>query len=202
MTLASNHPNAGAAPGFLALFEGEGLPSPPVPARLAASMRPCSGAWFATRPVEIAPYNLEHFLHEVEADPAMPDYALAGFDGYGVNSWAAHCYVVSGAAALFIQLPWGGAYLEPEPAKTDIADLFGWADGLQSQLQTAVQRGKIPAGWRLQVSASLFGQSGWRWLVAGRDNSAVPWTTAAGMRTAIQQMMDEVLAGKRALRTG
>ena len=182
-----------------ALFEGEQLPFPPVPAPLAAALRPQGPAWFATRTLQASPYGLDDFLEEIEANPAMPPYAVAGFDGHGINSWAAHCYVVSDAAALFIQLPWGGAYLDRDPAREEIADVFAWAARLQSKLQLAKQQKQIPTGWRLQVAASRIGHAGWRWLVAGQDNAATPWNSAAGMKAATEGLLDDILAGRQVL---
>ena len=55
-----------------ALFADEKLPFPPVPAHLAALLRPHGKAVFSTRPLEVTPYGLEHFLREVESDPGLP----------------------------------------------------------------------------------------------------------------------------------
>ena len=52
-----------------ALFEADGLPFPPVPAALAAALKPQAKGWFATRPVASSPYDIDHFLAEVEARP-------------------------------------------------------------------------------------------------------------------------------------
>jgi hypothetical protein len=182
-----------------AMFEREGLPVPPVPAALAALLRPHHRTLFATRPLKTSPYYLEPYLAELEADPALPAYAIVGFDGHGINSWAAHCYLVSGAAALFIQLPWGGAYLDPEPARADIADVFGWAATVQSRLEAAARQKKIPEGWRLQVAASRLRRAGWRWLAPGQDNAVRPWNQPAGMKAAILQNLDDVVNGKQVL---
>lgn len=182
-----------------ALFDGERLPFPPVPAPLAASLRQHDRTVFTTRALKARPYHLDPFLHEVEAQPDMPAYAVVGLDGHGFNSWAAHYYLVDDAVALFIQLPWGGAYVDPEPARAEIADLFDWAAKLQSKLRLASEQNKIPKGWRLQVAASRLGHAGWRWLVAGRDNAATPWNPAGGMKATLQQLLDDVLSGKRVL---
>jgi hypothetical protein len=188
-----------ASPEAQALFEREELPFPPLPAHLAALLQPHGKALFTTRLLKETPYGLDPFLAEVEAHPDMPEYAVIGFDGHGVNSWAAHCYLVSHAAALFIQLPWGGAYLDPEPARAEIANVFAWAATLQSKLELASLQQKIPKGWRLQVAASRLGHAGWRWLVAGRDNATASWNPAAGMMATLQKLLDDILAGRHVL---
>jgi len=181
------------------VFEGEKLPFPPVPAQLASSLHQQRRTVFATRPLPANAYHLNPFLAEVAADPAMPAYAVVALDGHGLNCWAAHYYLVSDAIALFIQLPWGGAYVDPDAARAEIADVFDWAAELQSRVQACHDAGKIPPGWRLQVAASRLGQAGWRWLVAGRDNTTAPWKPAAGMKATILQTLDDLLAGKHVL---
>jgi hypothetical protein len=146
--------------------------------------------------VASTPYDFEHFLAEIEAQPALPDYAVVGFDGHGTNSWAVHFYLVSKALALFIQLPWGGAYLEAEPARADITDVFGWAETLQARMRLAESAGKIPEGMRLEIAASRFGHAGWRWLDAGKAAASIPWNPSAGMKAALLQELADVVDGK------
>ena len=191
--------NGTASPTAQTLFEGERLSFPPVPAQLAASLQQQGPGWFATRPLASTPYDFDHFLAEVEKQPGLPDYAVVGFDGHGINSWAVHFYLVSKGIALFIQLPWGGVYLEPEPARAEIAELFEWAETLQSRLRLAESAGKIPAGMRLQVAASSFGHAGWRWLDAAQDASTIRWNPSAGMKAAMLQELDDVINGRRLL---
>lgn len=200
MNTSANEPGSdSASPTAQAMFERERLPFPPVPAQLAVSLQQQGPGWFATRPLTSAPYDFNHFLAEVEAQPGMPDYAVVGFDGHGVNSWAVHFYLVCKGIALFIQLPWGGAYLEPEPARAEIASLFEWAQALQSRLRLAESACKIPEGMRLQVAASRFRHAGWRWLDAGQDAASIRWNPSAGMKAAMLQELDDVIGGRRAL---
>ena len=198
---SATNPAAGDQPASTAhdLFARESLPDPPVPAHLAASLRAEGDIVFTTRPLTASPYDLDWFAAEVESGPGPAPYAVVGFDGHGINSWAAHCYVVDAAIALFIQLPWGGAYLDVEPAREDIVDMFAWGQRLQAMLAQALRDGKIPAGWRLQVVASRYTQPGWRWLVPGRDNAATPLNPAGGMKATLEQLVDEILAGRQAL---
>ncbi|MDA8523695.1 hypothetical protein [Acidovorax sp. NCPPB 4044] len=202
MTNAIAHapaPGGHAAPTAQALFDGERLPFPPLPAPLAASLRPWGPAWFATRPVDASPYGLGAFLAEAEARPDLPEYALVGFDGHGTNSWAVHFYRVAPGIALFIQLPWGGAYTEPEPARAEIADVFAWAGELQARVQQAVDARKIPEGMRIEIAASRFGRAGWRWLGAHQDAAAVPWNPPGGMKAATLRAIDDAIAGRPVL---
>jgi hypothetical protein len=180
------------------LFEAEQLQFPPVPSQLAALLRRADSTVFATRRLMHMPYDLGHYLEEFSADPDLSPYAVIGFDGHGINSWAAHYYLVNEGLALFIQLPWGGAYLDPEPARAGIAELFDWAAMLQSKMRLASRQQLIPRGRRLQVAASRFSHAGWRWLHVGANNAAVPWNPAEGMKSAIQQDLDTLLDRKHA----
>lgn len=202
MNASANEPGKeSTVPTAQAMFEHERLPFPPVPAHLAASLQQQGQGWFATRPFASTPYDFDHFVAEVETQPGPPDYALVGFDGHGVNSWAVHFYLVTKGVALFIQLPWGGAYLEPEPARAEITALFDWTTALLSRLQLAESARKIPDGMRLQVAASRFGHAGWRWLDAGQDDAAAtPWNPSAGMKAAMLQELDDVIGGQRLLK--
>ncbi|QAU23498.1 hypothetical protein EO087_05470 [Dyella sp. M7H15-1] len=205
MTTTVNDPADGAAASAArALFEAEGLSFPPVPAHLLVSLQKQDGNWYATRPVQWTPYDFEHFLTEVQTQPDVSDYAVVGFDGHGINSWAAHYYYVDKSLALFIQLPWGGVYMDPEPARADIADMFDWAEKLQSKLQQAKAMHKIPDHVRLQVAASRFGHAGWRWLDAAQDNNAAtpPWNASAGMKNVMLQELDDLVSGCRILKGG
>lgn len=96
-------------------------------------------------------------------------------------------------------MPWGGAYLDPEPARADIAEIFDWATMLQSRMALVSQQQLIPKSRRLQVAASRFSQAGWRWLGVGADNTNVPWNPAIGMKAILQQELHDLLDRKSAL---
>ena len=147
-----------------ALFAAEQLPFPPLSERFAAALREENPHLFATRSLEAGPYNLEIYSLEIEQESAVPDYAVVGFDGHGINSWAVHYYVVEGALALFIQLPWGGAYVDADEGGRTVTAAFTWAGKLQADVRRARQQGLIPEGWRLLVVASEFATAGWAWV--------------------------------------
>jgi hypothetical protein len=199
-TSANDSGNDSTVPTAQAMFEDERLPFPPVPAQLVASLQQQGPGWFATRPLTSAPYDLDDFLAEVQVQPDLPDYAVVGFDGHGTNSWAVHFYLVSKNVALFIQLPWGGIYLEAEPARADITEQFQWAETLLARVRLAESAGKIPQGMRLQIGVSSSGDTGWRWLDAGPDATVKAWDRSAGMNGAVLQELDDVIAGRRLLK--
>jgi hypothetical protein len=147
------------------LFARERLPFPPLPEHLAARLVADGDHVFASRKLEFGPYNLELFLSEVETgDPR--EYAVVGFDGHGMNSWAAHYYLVQPGLALFLQLPWGGAYDDPDECRRDITQFFDLAGQIQEGVQRDREQGTLSPGGRLVVVSSPFAPSGWAWLPA------------------------------------
>lgn len=190
---AATH-DAGALPAKL--FATDGLALPPVPAHLAASLEQRRGEVFSTRELAQSPYALPVFVSEVVEQADTPDYAVVAFDGHGVNSRAVHYYLVCGPLALFIQLPWGGAYTGTDAARAEIERMFDWAAMIQGKVDTALRLGRIEPGRRLVIVASRFSDAGWRWVAPGesaeaRDN----WNPAGGMMAAIEDMLDRLAAG-------
>jgi hypothetical protein len=157
------------------LFAHEQLPFPPLPEHLAASLVADRENVFASRKLASGPYDLKLFLREVETgDPG--EYAVVGFDGYGMNSWAAHYYLVQPGLALFLQLPWGGAYDDPDECRQDITQSFDLAGRLQEDVRRVREQGTLLPGRRLVVVCSPFAWSGWAWLPApAPGSSGVEW---------------------------
>jgi hypothetical protein len=180
-----------------AAFEAENLPFPPIPESLAVHLAPYNEFVFATRPLANGPYAIESFVHELERKPDQAGYAVVGFDGHGINSWAAHCYVVSGPVALFIQLPWGGAFTDVETSRAEIVKMFDWSRSLQELAARADAQGKIPKGWRLAVVATQFGtRSGWCWLKPGADAKDVKWNPPNDMQSELTELLSGIVSGK------
>lgn len=186
-----------SALGAQALFAQEQLPFPPIPASLSARLAQREACVYATRALAESPYDLDAFVAEVEGNPAVKEYAVVGFDGHGINSWAAHYYLVSDGLALFIQQPWGGAYLDADEARASIRDWLEWAAAIQARVAGARQAGKVPPSWRLLIVATGFGHSGWRWLVPGKARGTdTDWNPASGMRETLTGVLDAIATGQ------
>lgn len=180
-----------------ALFEHDRLPFPYLPMALSSALAEHSPAIFSTRPLADRPYDLSAFLAELASNPAVPDYAVIGFDGYGYNSWAVHQYCVQSGVALFIQLPWGGAFAHADADRATINRMFSWAQGLLVQVTQLQQQGLIPPGWRLLVIASTFGRSGWAWLgPAASDEANPPLQTGGKLRTDVEASLADIASGQ------
>ena len=182
------------------LYTREGLPFPPVPDHLAARLEADGEAVFTTRDLEWGPYNIEIFVQEMVEGNHPDEYAVLGFDGHGTNSWATHYFLVQPGLALFLQLPWGGAYDDPDEARRLISQAFEWAAAIQAAVQRNLPDGAIPAGWRLLVVRSDFTQSGWAWLphpAPGSDR--ITWHEADDILNEATSALLDVLDGKQRL---
>ncbi|MBL8259285.1 MAG: hypothetical protein JNM60_05710 [Candidatus Competibacteraceae bacterium] len=178
-----------------ALFAAEGLPFPELPPALADRLQPFGELLFGTRDPETGPYALDVFRDAVYEQP-VTDYALLGFDGHGINSWALHYYLVQGPLALFVQLPWGGAYSDPAEAKQRIGDAFALAATLSAELTAAQSARALPASVRLVVTDSHFAEPGCAWLKAPGTPPVEVWQPPGSpLRQAVAAAQD-LIAGK------
>jgi len=108
------------------LFREAGLAFPTIPEELAARLKK-HGKWlFATREIDISPYNLQHYVSEVD-ETHVEDYAVLSHSGHGVNSYALQYYLVYGPLRMFLHLGWGGVYMDAEAAAAKIRDCFSLA---------------------------------------------------------------------------
>ncbi len=172
-------------------FEDNGLPWPPVLPALAERLAPRGGHLFATRELPAPPYDIGHYVDEFIDTPSLAPYAVVGFDGHGTNSWAVHCYLVEDGLGLFIQLPWGGAYMDPAATRPPIEHLFDWSgQRLRPALQACRREGRIPPGWRLAVATPMDSDPVWAWVAPG-GQGPLQWQPAATLEPAL----DGLLAG-------
>ena len=138
------------------LFQEAGLAFPAVPHQLASRIRQ-QGQWlFSTRKVDVSPYALSHYVHEVEVSD-VENYVLLAHSGHGVNSYALQYYLVRGVLCMFLHLGWGGAYMNAKESAAIVAECFSLAD----ELVLKVEEPKSDRGRRLTIVASDFYGSYW-----------------------------------------
>jgi len=139
------------------LFRDEGLAFPAIPAQLAGQLKE-RGRWvFSTRPIDMSPYNLQHYVHEVDRTQ-VEDYAVLSHSGHGVNSYAIQYYLVQGHLRMFLHLGWGGAYMDKKEDAATIRDCFSIADQVVRAAQSVEG---FHAGEHLTVVGSDFYGSYW-----------------------------------------
>ncbi len=139
------------------LFQEAGLAFPTIPEELAARLKEHVKWLFSTREIDMSPYNLQHYIHEVDG-AHVEDYVVLSHSGHGANSYALQYYLVHGTLEMFLHLGWGGLYMDAERAVAEIRDCFSLADEIVPAAQTA---GKLQAGARLRIVGSDFYGSYW-----------------------------------------
>lgn len=147
------------------LFQTAGLAFPEIPKELASKLRERDEWLFSTREIEISPYNLQHYVEESDGT-LVDDYAILCHSGHGVNSYAIHYYLVRGELRLFLQLGWGGAYMDAQKAAADIGWCFGLADEIVWAMNP-LQRAKLTRP--LMIVGSDFHGSHWFAPRKGKD---------------------------------
>jgi len=132
----------------------------------------CSRPGFSER---AACYNLDWFVQEA-AEGRAEDYVLFGHAGHGSNSWAIHFYTVLRPLALFVQIGYGGAYMDRDLSVARLETSFAQA----GELIAAAQAGKIDPSPRLLVVASDLTGGRWAWQSPGDPGSAgLAWLPSA-----------------------
>lgn len=144
------------------LFKDAKLAFPMIPGELAARLKEHDKWLFSTREIEISPYNLQHYICEID-EVHVEDYVVLSHSGHGVNSYALQYYIVHGSLEMFLHLEWGGVYKEAEKATADIRDCFSLTDEIVPATQTA---GKLQVGDRLRIVGSDL--NGSYWFVSGK----------------------------------
>jgi hypothetical protein len=139
------------------LFQEAGLAFPTIPQELAGRLKE-QGKWvFSTRKIDVSPYKLQHYVHEVD-ESHVEDYAVLSHSGHGVNSYAIQYYLVYGSLHMFLHLGWGGGYMGADATAAKIQECFSLADEIVSAVMTP---GQLGAGKRLTIVGSDFYGSYW-----------------------------------------
>jgi hypothetical protein len=156
------------------LFTDAGLAFPPLPADLETALEPRGDSVFGTRPAEPPLYTIEGWV-----EPALrgEEFAMLGMDGHGVNSWATHFYLSRGPVTLLLQVPAGGAYMEPAETAERVEGTWGLATQLLEQVDAALSAGRWPLGRGLIILQTGFGESRRAWIDAG-DRGEPAWESS------------------------
>jgi hypothetical protein len=87
------------------LFHEAGLAFPKIPDEFAPRLKERDEWLFSTREIQASPYNLHHYVREIERNP-VEDYVVLSHSGHGANSYAIQYYLVQGALRMFLHLSW------------------------------------------------------------------------------------------------
>jgi hypothetical protein len=171
-----------------AFLRTAGLSFPALPVELAEKIRERDTGIFATAELAHSPYLVEEYVAELLGSENPDDYAVVAIDGYGIQSWAFHYYLVSGPLALFVRLPWGGVYTDEEAARSEIERVLAWAQSLPQRLAALKEQGCLTPEQRLLVVLTRRSESRWAWI--GQPEAAtqeVFWQTSTQMLSRIDE---------------
>lgn len=144
------------------MFKDLGLPLPPLPTALVRQLEEVDEHVYSTRPG--APSSLTQLagLAEEAARGDAPPYLAFSYEGHGTNSWFVRYAAVLPHVAVFLELPFGGAFDDPLAARAVIERVFGQVNALLSLPEprdgvalVAFVRGEGKAAWR------AVGAAGW-----------------------------------------
>jgi len=134
------------------LFKKAGLAFPKIPDELATRLQERDKWVFSTREINISPYDIDYYVHEVN-ETQVEDYTVLSHSGHGINSYALQYYLVHGPLRMFLHLGWGGVYMDVKANAAKIRDCFSLADAIVLASKTV---GRLAAGDRLMIVVSDF----------------------------------------------
>jgi hypothetical protein len=160
-----------------------GLDCPPIPPELAPRIKEFHPWCFATALRRLSPYAFGDYV-AAGIKRGAPDSVLVAHAGHGMNSYALHYYLVHGPLRLFLQIGWGGVYMDTLQARRDINQSFALAGRVVEAVDALVRTRRWPRRKRLIIAASGFGGSYW---------TTSPRGPALGRDMQPQQILEEAL---------
>jgi hypothetical protein len=152
----------GALESAFFLFKDLGLPLPPLPTALVRQLEEVDEHVYSTRPGAPASLTPLAGLADEAARGEAPPYLAFSYEGHGTNSWFVRYAAVLPHVAVFLELPFGGAFDDPLAARAVIERAFRETQALLSLPEprdgaplVAFVRGEGNAAWR------AVGAAGW-----------------------------------------
>lgn len=147
------------------------LPLPPIPDAFVSDLEEYGDWFWGTRKIESLYQGVFPLIREL-IKSAVPDYLIFGHAGHGINSYAIHYFLVYERLALFMEIGFGGVYMDPGRAAADVRHALGAARALLDV--TPQLAGRIGAAQRLLVQVSTFRPSFWHALGPGPSPAGIP----------------------------
>jgi hypothetical protein len=149
---------AAAVEDLNATFASAELRAPPVPKRFVPTLAFQHEWLWTTRPVHsLDMYMFDRYPNEILMETAeggdVADYFAVSHGGHGVNSYFLTYQLVTRRLAVFVQVGWGGGYMDAERSRQAVAVAY---DGITSLLSKAgpLLEADAAFGPRLVVLAS------------------------------------------------
>ncbi|MBM4147273.1 MAG: hypothetical protein FJ240_13545 [Nitrospira sp.] len=159
------------------LFKESGLAFPKIPKELAQRLKQQREWLFSTRKINIPPYNLDYYIHELDIRD-VKDYAIVAHSGHGVNSYAIQYYLLYGDLRMLLHLGWGGVYMDAKETTAKICQCFSLADEIIAALKN---RERFKAGDRITIVGSDFYGSYWSVSRRNRQIKKIHYKTPEAM---------------------
>lgn len=137
------------------LFAEAGLPFPLIPEEFVSAFRQVGEWQFATCDLETWPYRFREYVQRATDGP-VPNSVVIAHAGHGVNSYAIHYYVLQKPLYLFVQIGWGGVYMNGDEAVADLKRCFNLSARLLASMPKGIRAGRVSGDDRLIVAASDF----------------------------------------------
>jgi hypothetical protein len=138
------------------LLKGAGLTLPPVPPALQRGFRE-RGPWcFSSRRLTRSPYDMKALTEPVR------DYVLVAHAGHGVNSYAMHYFLVQRPLRLFLQIGWGGVYMDRRQTTALVNRCVRLAAPLIAATADAQHQGRLDREtWPTVIASDFYGGAWW-----------------------------------------
>jgi hypothetical protein len=178
-------------------FAPSGLPNPPVPELLLADLVILKPGVFGTRSDTPGPTQIGWFINEFLAGKTERDYLVFGHEGHGINSYAVGYQLVLGPLALFLNVPFGGVYMQNQAIASDLSLHFVQIESLIKLLGQAEREKRLQAGERFIVIIDQL-KAEWRWvhIKSFMGDWTMPWQTDT---TSLGVLIEAVLEAHRVL---
>lgn len=175
------------------LLAEAGLAMPPIPDELQTQLFRVRRWCYATRDIDpLDMYRFERYLVEALTEKPEPYFAFS-HAGHGINSYAITCQIVTKGLSLFVQVPWGGGYMNNKRQQDSIRNMFAKCTELLERLPEEPERQLIVAVSELR---SQFSHCGW-WLPGQNEGQAREWLRSEKIRTPHPiQKASELLKGR------
>ena len=160
------------------LLAEAGLAMPPIPDELQIHLFRVRRWCYATRDIDpLDMYRFDRYLIEALTEKPEPYFAFS-HAGHGINSYAITCQIVTKGLSLFVQVPWGGGYMNNKRQQESIRNMFAKCAELLERVPEEPERQLIVAVSELR---SQFSHCGW-WLPAQDEKRAQDWLRSEDIR--------------------
>jgi hypothetical protein len=142
-----------------ALFTNASLPFPNIPAEFVPDVREVGKWQFEANAPTGHPYNMHKYVRAARGS-RLKDYLVLAHAGHGVNSYAIHYFQVQRPLCVFLQIGWGGVYMDTGGSAEPLKRCFELTARLTEVAADACEQRRLGDDDRIIVTVSDFYGSG------------------------------------------